>query len=139
MPLVLPRRKFLASLIGLVAAPMVVKASSLMPVKKFIEPRLVRRLVRQPFEFIVEGFDQLGNPVREVVSHETNELFSNLWNVSGVLQSDERQPRIQLTPPPSPEATGEEEYSNWFTWKFTPKGLVCTGEIVEVLRSGLAS
>lgn len=34
--LILPRRKFLTGLMGLVAAPAVVKASSLMPAKSFV-------------------------------------------------------------------------------------------------------
>ena len=38
--LILPRRKFLTGLMGLVAAPAVVKATSLMPVKSFVEPQL---------------------------------------------------------------------------------------------------
>jgi len=38
--LIMPRRKFLTGLMGLVAAPAVVKVSSLMPVKSFVEPQL---------------------------------------------------------------------------------------------------
>jgi hypothetical protein len=38
--IILPRRKFLTGLMGLVAAPAVVKATSLMPVKSFVEPQL---------------------------------------------------------------------------------------------------
>jgi hypothetical protein len=38
--IIMPRRKFLTGLLGLVAAPAVVKASSLMSVKSFVEPQL---------------------------------------------------------------------------------------------------
>ncbi len=42
--LIMPRRRFLAGLVGLVAAPMVVRAAALMPVKAFemLPPGAVR-------------------------------------------------------------------------------------------------
>ncbi|MGA2045614.1 MAG: hypothetical protein ABSG83_19875 [Roseiarcus sp.] len=39
--IIMPRRKFLVGLVGLVAAPMVVKASSLMPVRTFENSLLI--------------------------------------------------------------------------------------------------
>jgi hypothetical protein len=38
--LILPRRQFLTGLMGLVAAPAVVKTSSLMSVRSFVDPQL---------------------------------------------------------------------------------------------------
>ena len=38
MAIILPRRRFIQGLVGLVAAPDIVKATSLMPVKVFDEP-----------------------------------------------------------------------------------------------------
>ena len=38
--LIMPRRKFLTGLMGLVAAPAVVKAVNIMPVKSFVKPQL---------------------------------------------------------------------------------------------------
>jgi hypothetical protein len=39
----LPRRRFLTGLVGLVAAPAVVKAVNLMPVKTWLEPNRITR------------------------------------------------------------------------------------------------
>lgn len=62
--LILPRRKFLTGLMGLVAAPAVVKASSLMPVKAMTPEVLVKQYEYQQIEL---GYQVTREPVGDVL------------------------------------------------------------------------
>lgn len=75
MSLELPRRRFLASLVGLVAAPAVVKASSLMKVSRFRETAEFSNLV------LVDGL-----PVR-----------GNLWLISWGSDKVEEYPQYSIS------------------------------------------
>jgi hypothetical protein len=63
--ILIPRRRFLTVLGGLIAAPMVMKASSLMRVTAIPDKIYRRRLPTRPFDLIVEGFDANGMAIRE--------------------------------------------------------------------------
>jgi hypothetical protein len=80
--LILPRRKFLIGLMGLVAAPAVVKASSLMPVKTFVEMELpppptgFRRLTLAEFRKLVEpGLQEMFDYMYEDRSEQWDNVF----------------------------------------------------------------
>ena len=84
--LLMPRRKFLTGLFGLVAAPAVVKAANIMPVK-VIEPKW----------FLYEGLplQSMAHPVRtggsirlselrEILAPGLNSLFDDLYDERSV-------------------------------------------------------
>jgi hypothetical protein len=80
--LILPRRQFLTGLMGLVAAPAVVRATSLMPVKSFVEVNLppppagFRRLTLADYRRMVEpGLQKLFDNMYEDRSEQWVNIF----------------------------------------------------------------
>jgi len=83
--LLMPRRKFLTGLLGLVAAPAVVKATSLMPVKSFVEVELrpppagFRRLTLAEYRRIFEpGLQKLFDDMYEDRSEQWAGIFRSV-------------------------------------------------------------
>jgi len=83
--IILPRRKFLTGLMGLVAAPAVVKATSLMPVKSFVEVELppppagFRRLTLAEYRRIFEpGLQKLFDDMYEDRSEQWAGIFRSV-------------------------------------------------------------
>jgi len=83
--LILPRRKFLTGLMGLVAAPAMVRASSLMPVKSFVAvdlpppPPGFRRLTLVDYRKVFEpGLQKLFDDMYEDRSEQWNNVFRSV-------------------------------------------------------------
>jgi len=83
--LILPRRKFLTGLMGLVAAPAVLRASSLMPVKSFVAvdlpppPPGFRRLTLVDYRKVFEpGLQKLFDDMYEDRSEQWNNVFRSV-------------------------------------------------------------
>ena len=83
--LILPRRKFLTGLMGLVAAPAVVRASSLMPVKLFVAvdlpppPPGFRRLTLVDYRKLFEpGLQRLFDDMYEDRSEQWDNVFRSV-------------------------------------------------------------
>ena len=83
--LILPRRKFLTGLMGLFAAPAVVRASSLMPVKSFVavdlppSPPGFRRLTLVDYRKVFEpGLQKLFDDMYEDRSEQWNNVFRSV-------------------------------------------------------------
>ena len=80
--LLIPRRKFLTGLFGLVAAPAVVKAANIMPVK-VIEPKwfLNDGLPLQTMIHPVQRRGPVGlSELREILAPGLNSLFDDLYD-----------------------------------------------------------
>ena len=71
----LSRRKLIGSLATLICAPAIVKASSLMAVRPWREDawELLIATRENPSKYIVEGRDQYGNFIFEII--EANDVF----------------------------------------------------------------
>jgi hypothetical protein len=90
--LILPRRKVLTGLFGFVAAPAVVKASSLMPVKSFVEPELYTFPNRvwvpkssavtlsQLREILKPGLQKMFDDMYEDHSEQWDNVFRSAWH-----------------------------------------------------------
>ena len=83
--IIMPRRKFLTGLMGLVAAPAVVRASSLMPVKSFVAvdlpppPPGFRRLTLVDYRKLFEpGLQKLFDGMYEDRSEQWNNVFRSV-------------------------------------------------------------
>ena len=83
--IILPRRKFLTGLMGLVAAPAVVRASSLMPVKSFVAvdlpppPPGFRRLTLVDYRKLFEpGLQKLFDNMYKDRSEQWNNVFRSV-------------------------------------------------------------
>ena len=78
--LLMPRRKFLTGLMGLVAAPAVVKATSLMPVRSFVElpppPVGFRRLT--PDDYRKGGIIRLSE-LREILRPGLQKMVDDMY------------------------------------------------------------
>ena len=83
--IIMPRRKFLTGLMGLVAAPAVVRASSLMPVKSFVAvdlpppPPGFRRLTLVDYRKLFEpGLQRLFDDMYEDRSEQWDNVFRSV-------------------------------------------------------------
>ena len=83
--LILPRRQFLTGLMGLIAAPAVVRATSLVPVKSFVgvnlppPPAGFRRLTLAEYRRMVEpGLQKLFDNMYEDRSEQWNNVFRSV-------------------------------------------------------------
>jgi hypothetical protein len=86
--LILPRRKFLTGLFGLVAAPAVVKASSLMPVKSVVEDFTTDGLLVSATERYTYGYQEFGQTFYSVSNKHLIESFQRTMDQMAATMAD---------------------------------------------------
>lgn len=82
--IVIPRRKFLTGLIGIVAAPAVVRASSLMPVKGFISDGIALTAIPHPISrpiMDIKAFYKIVSPGLRSAYDSLYEVDSTRWEL----------------------------------------------------------
>lgn len=83
--LIMPRRKFLTGMFGLVAAPAVVKAVNIMPVKAFFDdgiPLNSPATLEYPAKLIRTGGVRLSE-IRELLLPGLNKMFDDMYEDRG--------------------------------------------------------